>query len=57
VTVVAGARGWLAALLVAATAAGVRRLAVSAFGGVTGDVLGAAGAIAETVALVFWAAT
>jgi adenosylcobinamide-GDP ribazoletransferase len=57
VTVVAGARGWLAALLVAATAAGVRRLAVSAFGGVTGDVLGASGAIAETAALVFWAIT
>ena len=57
VTVVAGARGWLAVVLVAATTAGVRRLALSAFGGVTGDVLGASGAIAETAALVFWAAT
>ena len=57
VTVVAGAHGWLAVLLVAATAAGMRRLALSAFGGVTGDVLGGAGAIAEAVALVFWAAT
>ena len=56
-TVVAGARGWLAVLLVAATAAGIRRLARSAFGGVSGDVLGASSAIAEAAALVFWAAT
>jgi adenosylcobinamide-GDP ribazoletransferase len=56
VTVVAGARGWLAVLLVAATAAGIRRLAMSVFGGVSGDVLGACGAIAEAAALVFWAA-
>jgi adenosylcobinamide-GDP ribazoletransferase len=56
-TVAAGARGWLAALLVATTAAGIRRLALSAFGGVSGDVLGASSAIAEAAALVFWAAT
>jgi adenosylcobinamide-GDP ribazoletransferase len=57
VTVAAGARGWLAVLLVAATTAAVRRLALSIFGGVTGDVLGASGAVAEAVSLVFWAAT
>jgi adenosylcobinamide-GDP ribazoletransferase len=56
VTVVAGARGLLAVLFAAATAAGIRRLALSAFGGVSGDVLGASSAIAESVALVFWAA-
>ncbi len=56
VTVFAGVRGWLAVLLVAATAVGIRRLALSVFGGVSGDVLGASGAIAEAAALVFWAA-
>jgi len=57
VTIVAGMRGLPALLVVAATAAGIRRLARSAFGGVSGDVLGASSAIAEAAALVFWAVT
>ncbi|MBI2963034.1 MAG: adenosylcobinamide-GDP ribazoletransferase [Deltaproteobacteria bacterium] len=47
----AGPSGWIAALLAAALALGVRRLAVASFGGITGDVLGAAGKLGELVTL------
>jgi adenosylcobinamide-GDP ribazoletransferase len=49
---IAGARGGLAWLAVAVEAVALRRFATSAFGGVTGDVLGAAGVLAETLSLV-----
>jgi adenosylcobinamide-GDP ribazoletransferase len=52
---VAGPLGGLALLLVACEAAALRRLATSAFGGVTGDVIGASGVLAETLGLVVWA--
>jgi adenosylcobinamide-GDP ribazoletransferase len=48
----AGARGVVACLLVAVGAAALRRIAASAFGGVTGDVIGASGVLAETLSLV-----
>jgi adenosylcobinamide-GDP ribazoletransferase len=56
VTIIAGRAGWLACLLVAMGAGGMRRIATSAFGGVTGDVLGASGVMFETLALAFFAA-
>jgi adenosylcobinamide-GDP ribazoletransferase len=49
---IAGARGGLAWLVVAVEAVALRRFATSAFGGVTGDVIGAAGVLAETLSLV-----
>ncbi len=48
----AGAPGVLAGLLVAVLSTALRRLATSAFGGVTGDVIGASGVLAETLCLV-----
>jgi adenosylcobinamide-GDP ribazoletransferase len=47
-----GARGVVACVLVGLGAAALRRLATSAFGGVTGDVIGASGVLAETLGLV-----
>jgi adenosylcobinamide-GDP ribazoletransferase len=52
----AGTLGVLACVLAAAGAAVLRRLAVTAFGGVTGDVIGASGVLAETLGLVVLAA-
>ncbi len=46
-----GLSGGIAALFAAAAAAGVRRLAAASFGGITGDVLGAAGKLGELVTL------
>jgi len=48
--------GWIAFAAAAAGAWGVRLVASRAFGGVTGDVLGACGIVAETLALVVFAA-
>jgi adenosylcobinamide-GDP ribazoletransferase len=48
----AGAGGALACFLVGVGAAVLRRLAASAFGGVTGDVIGASGVLAEALGLV-----
>ncbi|MGH7896555.1 MAG: adenosylcobinamide-GDP ribazoletransferase [Candidatus Binatia bacterium] len=56
ISFLAGARGFAVSAIVAAGALLVRRLAVTAFGGVTGDVLGASGEVAEVLALVFFAA-
>lgn len=53
----AGARGGIAALVAVAAAAGVRRVARTSFGGVTGDVLGAAGKLGELSTLVVFATT
>lgn len=50
-----GARGVAALAVVAFLAAAVRRGASAAFGGITGDVLGASGKLAETAVLVLWA--
>jgi adenosylcobinamide-GDP ribazoletransferase len=52
----AGAFGAFASLMVGLTAVAVRRFAHSRFGGVTGDVLGGAGLIGESLALVWFAA-
>jgi adenosylcobinamide-GDP ribazoletransferase len=52
---IAGARGGLVLLVVAVEAVALRRFATSAFGGVTGDVIGAAGVIAETLTLMMLA--
>jgi adenosylcobinamide-GDP ribazoletransferase len=49
---IADGRGGLAWLAVAAEAVALRRFAASAFGGVTGDLIGAAGVLAETLSLV-----
>jgi adenosylcobinamide-GDP ribazoletransferase len=49
---VAGVRGGLASLVVALETVALRRFAMSAFGGVTGDVIGAAGVLAETLSLM-----
>lgn len=51
----AGVRGAAAAAVAVAVAAAVRRLSRRWFEGVTGDVLGAAGEIAESAVLVFFA--
>ena len=51
----AGGRGGFACLVVAVEAAALRRFAASAFGGVTGDVIGASGVLAETLGLVLLA--
>jgi adenosylcobinamide-GDP ribazoletransferase len=48
----AGTRGAVACLLVGLEAAALRRVATSAFGGVTGDVIGASGVVAEALGLV-----
>jgi len=50
--VIEGGLGGLAWGLVAVESAALRRFATSAFGGVTGDVIGAAGVLAETLSLV-----
>jgi adenosylcobinamide-GDP ribazoletransferase len=55
-TLVAGRVVWIACVLAAAAAAGMRRIGASAFGGVTGDLLGAAGVIVETLTLMLFAA-
>jgi adenosylcobinamide-GDP ribazoletransferase len=56
VTIVAGRYGWAACVFAAVATAAIRAMSARAFGGVTGDVLGACGVVAETVALVVFAA-
>lgn len=56
-TALGGWAGLMACLSAAGVAAGVRRLALARFGGVTGDVLGAAGEVAETLALAVLASS
>ncbi|HUE38611.1 MAG TPA: adenosylcobinamide-GDP ribazoletransferase [Candidatus Binatia bacterium] len=53
--ILAGRSGLLACLLAGALTVGMRRLAVSRFGGVTGDVLGATGLVVETLSLAVFA--
>ena len=55
--ILAGGRGMIVCSIVATSAAAVRGFARSRFGGVTGDVLGGAGLLGETLALVLFAAT
>ncbi len=52
-----GLAGFAACLAAGCVAAGARRLSLARFGGVTGDVLGAAGEIGETLALVVLASS
>lgn len=53
---VAGARGLVACVVAGLVALAVRSQAVRAFGGVTGDVLGACGKLTEAAVLVLWTA-
>jgi adenosylcobinamide-GDP ribazoletransferase len=54
---VGGIRGALTGLLAVAASFSLRRMATKRFGGVTGDVLGAAGKISELLVLLVFAAS
>jgi cobalamin synthase len=54
--VVGRGSGFFAGLIAAATSFTLRRMTTAALGGVTGDVIGASGKIAEVVLLVVFAA-
>jgi adenosylcobinamide-GDP ribazoletransferase len=56
-TIAAGAPGLILVGIVIVAAVLLRRLAVAAFGGITGDVLGASGEVGEMLALVFFVAS